>query len=57
MAWWQALLTVLLGNLIVLVPILLNSHPGTKYGIPFPVYCRAAFGTRGANLPAMVPPR
>src|SRR5260221_13959708 len=37
MNWWQALVTILLGNLIVLIPILLNSHPGTKYGIPFPV--------------------
>jgi NCS1 family nucleobase:cation symporter-1 len=37
MNWWQALITILLGNTIVLVPILLNSHPGTKYGIPFPV--------------------
>ena len=36
MNWWQALVTILLGNTIVLVPILLNSHPGTKYGIPFP---------------------
>nr|HEX4315187.1 NCS1 family nucleobase:cation symporter-1 [Kofleriaceae bacterium] len=54
MAWWQALLTVLIGNLIVLVPILLNSHPGTKYGIPFPVFARAAFGTTGANLPALM---
>ena len=54
MNWWQALLTILLGNLIVLVPILLNSHPGTKYGIPFPVFARAAYGTRGANLPALM---
>src|SRR5437899_10653384 len=53
MAWWQALFTILLGNLIVLVPILLNSHPGTKYGIPFPVFARAAYGTRGSNLPAL----
>src|SRR5215472_4667499 len=45
MNWWQALLTVLLGNTIVLGPILLNSHPGTKYGIPFPVFARAAYGT------------
>src|SRR5215211_5125856 len=42
MNWWQALITILLGNIIVLVPILLNSHPGTKYGIPFPVFARAA---------------
>ena len=54
MAWWQALATILLGNLIVLVPILLNSHPGTKYGIPFPVFARAAYGTSGANMPALL---
>jgi nucleobase:cation symporter-1, NCS1 family len=54
MSWWQALATILLGNLIVLVPILLNSHPGTKYGIPFPVFARAAYGTTGANLPALM---
>ncbi len=54
MAWWQALLTIALGNIIVLAPILLNSHPGTKYGIPFPVFARAAYGTIGANLPALM---
>src|SRR5262245_32912287 len=45
MNWRQALVTILLANTIVLVPILLNSHPGTKYGIPFPVFARAAYGT------------
>ena len=54
MAWWQALFTILLGNIIVLAPILLNSHPGTKYGIPFPVFARAAYGTAGSNLPALM---
>jgi NCS1 family nucleobase:cation symporter-1 len=54
MSWWQALVTILLGNTIVLVPILLNSHPGTKYGIPFPVFARAAYGTVGSNLPALM---
>jgi NCS1 family nucleobase:cation symporter-1 len=54
MNWWQALITILLGNTIVLVPILLNSHPGTKYGIPFPVFARAAYGTFGSNLPAIM---
>jgi NCS1 family nucleobase:cation symporter-1 len=54
MNWWQALVTVLLGNTIVLIPILLNSHPGTKYGIPFPVFARAAYGTIGSNLPALM---
>jgi NCS1 family nucleobase:cation symporter-1 len=53
MNWWQALITILLGNTIVLVPILLNSHPGTKYGIPFPVFARASYGTFGSNLPAI----
>src|SRR4029077_1603472 len=53
MNWWQALITILLCNTIVLVPILLNSHPGTKYGIPFPVFARAAYGTYGSNLPAI----
>jgi len=54
MNWWQALITILLGNTIVLAPILLNSHPGTKYGIPFPVFARAAYGTFGSNLPALM---
>jgi NCS1 family nucleobase:cation symporter-1 len=54
MNWWQALLTILVGNAIVLVPILANSHPGTKYGIPFPVFARASYGLYGANLPAVM---
>jgi len=54
MNWWQAVLTIFLGNLIVLVPMVLNAHAGTKYGIPFPVLCRASFGTTGANVPAVL---
>jgi NCS1 family nucleobase:cation symporter-1 len=54
MNWWQAVLTIFLGNLIVLIPMLLNAHAGTLYGIPFPVYCRASFGTLGANIPAIL---
>src|SRR6266704_443170 len=53
MNWKQAIFTILLGNLIVLVPMLLNAHAGAKYGIPFPVFVRASFGVRGANLPAV----
>jgi NCS1 family nucleobase:cation symporter-1 len=53
MNWWQALLTVSLGNVLVLVPMLLNAHAGTRYGIPFPVFVRSVFGTRGANFAAM----
>jgi NCS1 family nucleobase:cation symporter-1 len=54
MSWLQAICTILLGNLIVLVPMLLNAHAGAKYGIPFPVFVRASFGVRGANLPAVL---
>ncbi len=54
MSWWQAIGTILLGNLIVLAPMLLNAHAGAKYGIPFPVYVRASFGVRGANVPAVL---
>ena len=54
MSWWQAIGTILLGNLIVLVPMLLNAHAGAKYGIPFPVLVRASFGVKGANVPAVV---
>lgn len=54
MNWKQAIFTITLGNLIVLIPILLNAHPGTKYGIPFPVLARASFGTKGANIPAIL---
>jgi len=53
MNWWQALLTIGLGNLIVLIPMLLNAHAGTKYGVPFPVFVRASFGVRGANFAAI----
>jgi NCS1 family nucleobase:cation symporter-1 len=54
MNWWQAVLTVFLGNVVVLAPMLLNGHAGARYGIPFPVYCRASFGVRGANVPALL---
>lgn len=54
MNWWQALMTIALGNVIVLIPMILNAHAGTKYGIPFPVLARAAFGTLGSNIPALL---
>ncbi len=54
MNWWQAILTIFLGNCIVLIPMILNGHAGAKYGIPFPVFARASFGTKGANIPAML---
>jgi NCS1 family nucleobase:cation symporter-1 len=54
MDWKQAVLTVFLGNTVVLVPMLLNSHPGAKYGIPFPVLARASFGLLGANVAAVL---
>src|SRR3989441_11035188 len=54
MNWKQAVITIFVGNVIVMVPMLLNSHPGTKYGIPFPVLARASFGVLGANVAAVL---
>ncbi len=54
MNWWQAIVTIFLGNTIVLIPMILNGHAGAKYGIPFPVFARASFGTLGANIPAIL---
>ncbi|WHY72958.1 NCS1 family nucleobase:cation symporter-1 [Fictibacillus enclensis] len=53
MNWWQAIGTIFLGNVIVLIPILLNSHAGTKFGIPYPVFARLWFGSKGAHIPSM----
>ena len=49
-----AMTAVIIGNLVILVPLLLNAHPGTRYGIPFPVLLRAPFGVFGSNVPAMM---
>lgn len=54
MSWGQAVLTVMLGNLVVLAPMVLNGHPGTKYGVPFPVLARASFGINGAHVPSLM---
>jgi len=54
MNWRQAVFTVFLGNTIVLIPMLLNSHPGAQYGVPFPVLARASFGVLGANVAAVL---
>ncbi|MGE0706855.1 MAG: NCS1 family nucleobase:cation symporter-1 [Planctomycetota bacterium] len=54
MSWSQAVFTVMLGNVIVLVPMILNGHPGTKYGVPFPVLARASFGINGAHVPSLL---
>lgn len=53
MNWWQAIGTIILGNMIVLIPILLNSHAGTKFGIPYPVFARLWFGSKGTHIPSM----
>lgn len=54
MSWLQALFTIFLGNLIVLIPMVLNGHVGAKYGIPYPVFARASFGILGSNIPALL---
>src|SRR3954467_2899664 len=53
MKCWQSIVNRLLRNTVVLIPMILNAHAGTKYGVSFPVLCRAAFGVRGANVPAI----
>ncbi|MDH5760687.1 MAG: NCS1 family nucleobase:cation symporter-1 [Gemmatimonadota bacterium] len=54
MNWWQSLLAILVGNVVVFVPLAINAHAGTRYGIPFPVYSRAAFGPVGAHVPSIL---
>jgi NCS1 family nucleobase:cation symporter-1 len=54
MNWWQAVVTIMLGNVIVLIPMILNGHAGTKYGVPFPVLARASFGIAGAHVPSLL---
>lgn len=54
MSWSEAVMTVMLGNVVVLAPMVLNGHPGTKYGIPFPVLARASFGILGAHIPSLL---
>ena len=53
MSWRQSLLAILLGNVLVLAPLMINAHAGTRYGIPFPVYARASFGLMGAHIPSL----
>jgi nucleobase:cation symporter-1, NCS1 family len=54
MNWKQAIFTIMLGNMIVCVPMVLVAHAGTRYGIPFPVLARASFGIHGSNVPALM---
>lgn len=54
MSWWQGIVTIVAGNTIILIPLILNAHPGTRYGIPFPVHLRSAFGVRGAHVPSLL---
>jgi NCS1 family nucleobase:cation symporter-1 len=54
MNWWQSIMTIFIGNSIVLIPMILNGHAGAKYGIPFPVLARVSFGVTGANIPALL---
>ncbi|GLT25772.1 hypothetical protein SLA2020_008810 [Shorea laevis] len=54
MAWWQGIATVVAANVILLLPLVLTGHPGTKYGIPFPVLARSSFGIRGAHIPTLL---
>ena len=50
----EALWTILIANVVVLIPLTLNAFPGTRYGIPCPVVLRASFGIIGSNVPSLV---
>jgi len=50
----EALWTILIANVVILIPLTLNAFPGTKYGIPFPVLLRSSFGIVGSNVPALI---
>ena len=54
MAWWQGIATVVTANIILLIPLVLTGHPGTRYGISFPVLARSSFGIRGAHIPTLL---
>ncbi|RMF67352.1 MAG: nitrate reductase [Calditrichaeota bacterium] len=54
MNWWQSLLAIFLGNALVFIPLAINGHAGTKYGIPFPAFVRSSFGIRGAHIPSLL---
>ncbi|XP_027364119.1 purine-uracil permease NCS1-like [Abrus precatorius] len=54
MAWWQGIATVVVANIILLVPLVLTGHAGTRYGISFPVLARSSFGIHGAHIPTLV---
>ncbi|KAI8563214.1 hypothetical protein RHMOL_Rhmol03G0095000 [Rhododendron molle] len=54
MSWWQGIATVVAANVILLIPLVLTGHPGTRYGIPFPVLARSSFGIRGAHVPTLL---
>jgi NCS1 family nucleobase:cation symporter-1 len=54
MSWWQSLLTIFLGSVIVLIPLLLNASAGCKFGIPFPMFAKIWFGRRGSHIPALL---
>ena len=51
---WSPCGPFLAANIIVLIPLILNAYPGTKYGIPFPILLRSSFGIYGSNLPALI---
>lgn len=54
LSWLEAVLIIIIGNVIITLPMVLNGKPGVKYGLPFPVIGRAAFGTQGIHLAALL---
>jgi NCS1 family nucleobase:cation symporter-1 len=54
MNWWQSLMTIFLGNVIVLIPLLLNASAGCKFGIPYPMFTKLWFGRKGSHIPTLI---
>ncbi|XP_023539092.1 purine-uracil permease NCS1 [Cucurbita pepo subsp. pepo] len=54
MAWWQGIATVVAANAVTLIALILTGHPGTKYGISFPIFARSSFGIHGAHIPTLL---
>ncbi|MBN8221965.1 MAG: NCS1 family nucleobase:cation symporter-1 [Spirochaetes bacterium] len=53
-SWYMSLIIIGLANIIITLPMVLNGHAGVKYGIPFPVFGRSSFGTKGIHAPSIV---
>lgn len=50
----QVVLAIAIGCTVIGAALMINGRPGHKYGIPFMVQARSAFGFTGSRIPALV---